>query len=88
MKNPGIYILTSPSDNQYVGRDRNLPNRATQHLRGNAPNCRAIHDAIKKYGVDAFSIEIIQYPGISQEALNAVERLVDSPTSNTVSIGL
>ena len=74
MKNPGIYILTSPSGNQYVGRDRNLSSRATQHLRGSAPHCRAIHDAIKKYGADAFSVEIIQYPGISHEALNAVER--------------
>ena len=74
MKNPGIYVLTSPSGKQYVGKDSNLPSRVRDHLSGNAPNCRAIHDAIKKYGADAFSVEIIQYPGISDEALNAVER--------------
>ena len=37
MKNPGIYVLTSPSGNQYVGKDHNLPSRVKQHLSGNAP---------------------------------------------------
>ena len=74
MKNPGIYILTSPNRKQYVGRDSNLPTRAKQHLRGNSPRCRLIHRAIQKYGRNAFSLEIIQYPGISDEALDAVER--------------
>ena len=74
MKNPGIYILTSPNGKQYVGRDVNLPSRATQHFRGKNPKCRHVHRAIKKYGADAFDVEIIQYPGISHEALNAVER--------------
>ena len=74
MKNPGIYILTSPSGKQYVGKDSNLPTRAKIHLSGKSPQCRHIHRAIQKYGPDAFSLEIIQYPGISEEALNAVER--------------
>ena len=74
MKNPGIYILTSPSGKQYVGKDKILPSRVRDHLSGNSPQCPAIHDAIQKYGSDAFSVEIIQYPGISHEALNAVER--------------
>ena len=74
MKNPGIYILKSPSGKQYVGKDRHLPKRATQHLRGKEPTCPRIHNAIKKYGANTFSLQIIQYPGISQEALNAVER--------------
>ena len=74
MKNPGIYILTSPSGKQYVGRDVNLPRRANKHLSGNSPECPGIHKAIQKYGRDAFSAEIIRYPGISHEALNAVER--------------
>ena len=74
MKNPGIYILTSPSGKQYVGRDVNLPSRAKRHLSGNVPECPRIHNAVKKHGADAFSVEIIQYPSISDEALNAVER--------------
>ena len=73
MKNPGIYILTSPSGKQYVGKDSNLPNRIKQHFRGKNP-CPLMHRALQKYGADAFGVETIQYPGISQEALNAVER--------------
>ena len=74
MKNPGIYILTSPSGKQYVGKDRHLPRRPKVHFSGNAPQCRHIHRAVQKYGADAFDVKIIQYPGISEEALNAVER--------------
>ena len=74
MKNPGIYILTSPSGKQYVGKDSDLPSRVRDHLRGNSPRCPAIHDAIQKYGHEAFSVEIIRYPRISEDALNAVER--------------
>ena len=75
MKNPGIYILTNTVDGmQYVGKDHNLPSRVRDHLSGNAPNCRYIHRGIQKYGRDAFSVEIIQYPRISEDALNAVER--------------
>ena len=75
MKNPGLYILTNTvNGKQYVGRDCYLPNRTKEHLKGKCSNCRSIHNAIKKYGADAFDVEIIQYPGISDEALNAVER--------------
>ena len=74
MKNPGIYIFTSPSGKQYVGRDVNLPNRAKIHFSGKNFECPYIHRAIEKYGVDAFDVKIIRYPGISDEALNAVER--------------
>ena len=74
MKNPGIYILTSPSGKQYVGKDANLPSRTKEHLSGKSPQCPAIHDAIQRYGRDAFSVEIIRYPGISEESLSAVER--------------
>lgn len=74
MKNPGIYILTNTvNGKQYVGKDSCLPSRINQHLRGQTPNCPAIHNAIKKYGNETFSVEIIQYPDISEEALNAVE---------------
>lgn len=74
MKNPGIYVLTSSSSKQYVGKDRNLPSRIKQHLKEKRSNCRLIHRAIQKYGQDTFSVEIIRYPGISEDALDAVER--------------
>ena len=74
MKNPGIYILTSPSGKQYVGKDVNLPSRVKIHLSGKNPQCYNIHSALQKYGADAFDVEIIEYPHISHKALNAVER--------------
>ena len=75
MRNPGLYILTNTvSGEQYVGRDSNLPRRSKEHLSGKNPVCRRVHRAIQKHGRDVFSVEIIPYPGISHEALNAVER--------------
>lgn len=73
MKNPGIYILTSPSGKKYVGLDSNLPKRINEHLSGKSPQCPVIHHAIKKYGREAFDVQIIAYPGISRDALRAVE---------------
>lgn len=73
MKNPGIYILTSPSGKSYVGLDANLPKRSREHLSGKSPQCPTIHHAIKKYGRDAFDVQTIAYPGISRDALCAVE---------------
>ena len=75
MKKQGIYILTNNTNGkQYVGRDLNLPTRITQHINGKSPQCPHIHNAIKKHGPDAFDIEIIEYPGASHEALNAIEK--------------
>ena len=55
MKNPGIYIITNRFDSmQYVGKDVNLPSRSKQHLAGKSPQCPYIHNAIMKYGKDAF----------------------------------
>ena len=51
-----------------------MPKRPKEHLSGKSPQCRRIHRAIQKYGQDAFSVEIIRYPGISHEALNAIKR--------------
>ena len=74
MKNPGIYILTNRTNNKkYVGMDSNLPSRISKHFRGHSA-CPAIHNAIKKYGKDSFSIEIIPYPGISNKALSTIEK--------------
>ena len=73
MKIPGIYILTSPSGKQYIGKDSRLPSRIKKHLSGKYPGSPRIYKAIKKYGADAFHVEIIQYPGVSPEALGAIE---------------
>ena len=75
MKNPGIYIITRRETGQcYVGRDATLPRRVNEHFGLRAKYCRLIHNAIKKYGRDAFDVEIIPYPNISSEALDEVEK--------------
>lgn len=74
MKNPGIYILANKvNGKQYVGCSSDVPYRVNWHLNLYSTSSPAIHKAIKKYGRDAFDVEIIPYPGISDEALNAVE---------------
>ena len=75
MKRQGIYILTnSVNGKQYVGKDTNLPRRINEHLSGKCPRCPHIHRAINKHGREAFDVEIIEYPGASHEALNAIEK--------------
>ena len=75
LENAGIYVLRCrPTGKYYVGKDVNLGKRVKQHLVLKEPNCPAIHAAIKKHGADAFDVELIPYPGISSEALKAIEK--------------
>ena len=75
MSNPGIYILTNKvNGKQYVGMDSNLPRRSRTHLKGKEKGCKAIYNAIQKYGPAKFDVEIICYPGISWAALCEVEK--------------
>ena len=71
-----IYIATNTlNDKQYVGKSVKNPykSRISNHIRarGDSP---AFHNAIQKYGADAFTWEVIHYPNASPEALNAIER--------------
>lgn len=75
MSNPGIYIIRNKVNGRgYVGKDYRLPKRVNQHLYGKTKGCHAIHAAVQKYGVEAFDVELIPYPGISREALCQVEK--------------
>ena len=75
LKNAGIYVLRKRDNSKcYVGKDHRLGDRVKQHLALNAPKCKAIHNAIKKHGAEAFDVELMHYPNISMEALKAVEK--------------
>ena len=74
-----IYIITNIADGhrQYVGQSLHDPmysgGRVQKHLKLHSPKCPEIHNAVKEYGADNFDIEIIHYPGASQDAINAIE---------------
>ncbi|MDE0042660.1 MAG: GIY-YIG nuclease family protein [Candidatus Poribacteria bacterium] len=73
-KNAGIYILTNTLNNkQYVGMDSNIPRRFKQHTRGIA-KCGVLHEALAAVGLENWTAQFIPYPGISREALRAVEQ--------------
>ena len=75
LQNAGIYIIRHRDSGKcYVGKDTDLGNRAKQHLTLKSQGCKAIHNAIKKYGSDAFDVELIPYPNISPKALSEVEK--------------
>lgn len=55
----GIYKITNKINNKcYIGQSRNIERRWKRHIQEN--NDSAIHRAIKKYGVENFSFEVIE----------------------------
>ena len=62
------------SGSKYVGKDNRLGRRSKKHLALKTPDCPAIHNAIKKHGGNAFDVELIPYPNISEKALYEVEK--------------
>ena len=74
MKQTGIYILTNRvNGKQYVGQSVDLHKRVQKHL-SFTKGCPAIRGALQKYGRSVFDVQLIPYPAISSDALNAVER--------------
>ena len=61
---PIIYRKTSPSGKSYIGQTiRSEKERWSQHIRdskkGNDDKCRLLNNAIRKYGADKFTSEIL-----------------------------
>lgn len=72
-----IYIATNTvNTKQYVGQSTKYPHehRGRIHEHRLANRKYLFHKAIRKYGFDNFTWEVIHYPGASQDALNAIER--------------
>jgi group I intron endonuclease len=54
-----IYKHTSPSGKSYIGQTKNYKQRCLRHKSTRSGECRAFYNAIKKYGWDAFSHDIL-----------------------------
>ena len=68
-----IYLIRNLKNGKcYIGKTTDLKNRIRHHFGGHSKACKALHRAIKKYGKDIFSVEIL-YEGIIPELLSDFE---------------
>lgn len=65
-----IYKFTSPSGKSYIGQTRNFRMRCNEHK--SSRHCTRLSSAIKKYGFDSFSHQILE-SGLSDEQANILE---------------
>ena len=69
-----IYILTSPTGKSYIGQTiRPIKERLEEHRTGKSSGCRAIYNAIQKYGWENFEKDYYECP---YEDLNFDEELL------------
>lgn len=68
----GIYKITSPTNNVYIGQSRNLHKRLTAYKRMDCKEQHGIYRSLIKYGVDKHKFEVIHelQEGCSQDVLN------------------
>ena len=67
----GIYVLKSPSGKYYVGQSLNFDARMNMYKGMYCKSQRAIMNALKHYGFDAFEVIFMSYP---PEMLNWAEK--------------
>lgn len=77
IKITGIYKVTSPSDNIYIGQSRNIFNRWDQYERYKAKTQVGLGRSFSKYGVTKHVFEIVhELPNdVEDDVLNEYERL-------------
>lgn len=73
MNNYLIYKHTSPSGKSYIGQTNNY-NKRCNHHRSVSSNCRVFTNAIKYYGWDNFTHEIL-HKNLSLEEANELESI-------------
>lgn len=67
-----IYCLRSPSEKEYIGQTgRELDTRLLEHE--TREECWAIHNAIKKYGIENFKVEVLYEGPYDEEKLDEME---------------
>jgi group I intron endonuclease len=59
---PGVYKITSPTGNVYIGESHNLKQRCKSYLYPNkVKKQRAIYNSLILYGVESHNIEILEF---------------------------
>ena len=73
----GIYLIRNLINNKcYIGKFQGyIISRINQHLAGKSPGCKALNNAVKKYGKDNFAWEILYYDS-KPEFLHHLEKLL------------
>lgn len=70
-KQPGIYIIHCNINNKYyIGESINIFNRMKCHVHGTS---QLIHHAIKKHGIENFTVEIYYLPSFQKQDLIILE---------------
>jgi len=73
----GIYLIRNLINGKcYIGKFQGyIISRINQHLAGKSPRCKALNNAVKKYGKDNFAWEILYYDS-KPEFLPHLEKLL------------
>ena len=70
-KKIGIYVFKSPSGRYYVGKCVDFRKRMNEYKRLDCKGQKAIYNALKHYGFEAFEVIFMSYP---REMLNWAEK--------------
>lgn len=57
----GIYKITNPKGEIYIGQSKNIKEREQKYKRNNTKSQPLIHESIKKYGWKNHSFEVLEY---------------------------
>lgn len=78
LRNYLIYIHTSPTGRSYIGLTNNFDRRCTQHksAAANGTGCKAFGNAIRRYGWDAFTHEVLVEGLTAAEAKDMEVKLI------------
>lgn len=82
MENYIIYKITNNINGKaYVGRTKDLERRLKQHITHSV--CKALHRAIKKYGIENFTISILHESDNFEEMIEAERAFIVSENTMT-----
>jgi group I intron endonuclease len=73
----GVYKITSPSGNFYIGSSVNIRKRWNEHIRSmknGSHHSNQLQRAADKYGIDSFKFEILEECDVEKETIISLEQ--------------